>query len=220
MLVQLAFACMGLGRLEEAEVAIVRAAAADERAGHHRGRATALEVLGLLRLKQWKYPEAQGCFRQAQQVLALIRPGDDGESDVPRAQALLEHHIGRALRGQGLLADADRVLQGALARFRALDPPDLYNQGRVHMTLGETHLDAGQPALARAFLDHAIATMGNEGAELHHADAAELRARCARELGSPAAEADDLRTAAALYEKGGDQLSAARVRARRGELRD
>ncbi|MES4902934.1 MULTISPECIES: tetratricopeptide repeat protein [unclassified Streptomyces] len=218
MLVQLAFAHMGLERWAEAEEALLNAAAADERAGHHRGRATAVEALGLLRLKQWRYPEAQRSFEEARQVLGRIGPGDDGEADVPRALALLEHHIGRALRGQGRLPEAVRGLHEALARFRALPEPDLYNEGRVYMSLGETHLDADEPESARVCLDEAIATMGREGAELQHADAAEMRARCARALGDPAGEAADLRTAVALYETAGDDASVARVRARLAEL--
>ncbi|WP_431042599.1 ATP-binding protein [Streptomyces sp. P1-3] len=220
-LVQLAFAYMGLGRLDEAEDALVGAADEDEAARHHRGQATAVEVLGLLRLKQWRYPEAERCFREAQEILRRIGPGDDGAPDVPRALALLEHHLGRALRGQERHGEAVRRLHGALSGFRALPEPDLYNEGRVYMSLGETHLDAGGDGdleLARVCLDSAVATMGNEGAEAQHADAAEMRARCARRLGDPAAEAEDLRTAAALYEKADDAVGAARVRARLAEL--
>ncbi|WKX72208.1 NB-ARC domain-containing protein [Streptomyces sp. XD-27] len=221
MLVQLAFAYMGLGRSEDAEDALVGAAHEDEAARHHRGQATAVEAMGLLRLRQWRYPEAERCFREAQEILRRIGPGDDGERDVPRALAILEHHIGRALRGRRRYAEAVRQLNGALSAFRALDEPDLYNEGRVYMSLGETHLDAGGDGdveLARVCLDKAIATMGDEGAEVQHADAAEMRARCAGRMGDPAAEAEDLRTAAALYEKAGDEAGAARVRARLAEL--
>ncbi|MEU5023894.1 ATP-binding protein [Streptomyces milbemycinicus] len=218
MLVQLAFAHMGLGDWAEAEEALVNAAAADERARHHRGQASAVEALGLLRLKQWRYPEAQRSFEEARQVLGRIRPGDDGAADVPRALALLDHHTGRALRGQERYGEAVRRLHEALAHFRALPEPDLYNEGRVHMSLGETHLDAGDAEAACGCLDEAIATMGREGAEFQHADAAEMRARCARALGDPAAEAGDLRTAVALYETAGDEASVERVRARLTEL--
>ncbi|MEU5105092.1 MULTISPECIES: NB-ARC domain-containing protein [unclassified Streptomyces] len=223
MLVQLAFAHMGLGRLAEAEQALLEAAAADGRARHHRGQATAAEALGLLRLKQWRYPDAQRSLEEARQALGRIRPGDDGAPDVPRALALLAHHTGRALRGQGRHVEAVRRLHQALADFRALPEPDLYNEGRVYMSLGETHLDAGgadNAESARVCLDAAVATMGREGAELQHADAAEMRARCARRLGDLAGEADDLRMALGLYETAGDALSIARVRARLADLAD
>lgn len=218
MLVQLAFAHMGRESWAEAEEALVSAAAADKRAGHHRGQASAVEALGLLRLKQWRYPEAQRSFAEAGQVLGRIRPGDDGARDVPRALALLDHHTGRALRGQERYAEAVRQLHDALAHFRALSEPDLYNEGRVYMSLGETHLDAGDAEAARVCLDEAIATMDREGAELQHADAAEMRARCARALADPAAEAADLRTAVALYESAGDEVSVERVRTRLAEI--
>lgn len=220
MLVQLAFAHLGLGAAadaDEAEEALRGAAAADERARHHRGQASAVEALGLLRLKQWRWPEAAECFTEAGRVLERIGRGDDGENDVPRAQALLAHHLGRALRGQGRLADAERQLHGALAQFRALAVPDLYNEARVHMSLGETQLDAGNAEPARDCLSRALSTLGDEGAELQHADAAELRARCAGAIGDAAGEAADLRTALALYESAGDAASAGRVRARLAE---
>ncbi|WP_245997465.1 tetratricopeptide repeat protein [Streptomyces armeniacus] len=221
MLVQLAFAHLGRGGAEdagEAEAALVRAAEADGRARHHRGQASAVEALGLLRLKQWRWADAEDCFAEAGRTLGRIGPGDDGANDVPRARALLAHHLGRALRGQGRLEEAERRLHGALEQFRDLAEPDLYNQARVHMSLGETHLDGGDPEFARTCLGQAIATLGNEGAALQHADAAELRARCARQLADADGEAHDLRTALGLYEGADDTVSAARVRARLAEL--
>ncbi|WP_066933194.1 tetratricopeptide repeat protein [Streptomyces sp. NBRC 110611] len=216
MLVQLAFAYMGARRAEAAGEALGQAVAAEERARHHRGQASAVEALGLLRLKMWDWDGAEPCFEEARRVLGRIGPGEEGAQDVPRALALLEHHIGRAQRGQRRHADAVRRLHGALARFRALDGGDLYNEGRVYMSLGETHLDAGEYELAQVCLDQAIATMRSVGAELQHADAAELRARCAGGLGDPAGATADLRTAAGLYEKAGDYVSLARVRDRLG----
>jgi tetratricopeptide (TPR) repeat protein len=219
MLVQLGFAYMGLGRVREAEEVFLQAAAADERAGHHRGRASAVEALGLLRLKRWKYAEAEACFKEAQRILGRIRPGgDDGAQDLPRALALLEHHLGRALSGQRLFADASSRLHGALAQFRALEGGDLYNEARVYMSLGETRLNADDPHIARVCLDKALTAMDQEGAELQYADAVELRSRCARKLGNPADEAEDLRVAAALYEQAEDWVSRARARARLEEL--
>ncbi|MFF4604470.1 NB-ARC domain-containing protein [Streptomyces sp. NPDC001339] len=217
MLVQLAFAYMGARRADAAREALEQAGAAEERARHHRGQASAVEALGLLRLKMWDWDGAEPCFEEARRVLGRIGPGEEGAGDVPRALALLEHHIGRAQRGQGRYADAVRRLHGALARFRALDGGDLYNEGRVYMSLGETHLDDGEYELAQVCLDQAIATMGSVGAELQHADAAELRARCAEGLGDSGGATAALRTAAELYEKAGDHVSLARVRDRLGE---
>ncbi|WP_235485483.1 ATP-binding protein [Streptomyces roseoverticillatus] len=208
MRTQLAFGYMGLGRYAEAEAQLTSAAAADERAGHHRGRATATESLGLLCLRQWRYEAAEEHFRQARHALDGIAPGGDGAADVPRADALLAHHLGRALRGQGRHAEALAQLTDALARFRTLPDRDLYNEARVRMSLGETHLAAGDPAAARTPLDEALAVMAAEGAVLQQADAAELRARCA-------ADEDDavrhLRLAHSLYEEVGETAGVSRT---------
>ncbi|MFF4216663.1 tetratricopeptide repeat protein [Streptomyces nondiastaticus] len=208
MRTQLAFGYMGLGRYAEAEAQLTAAAAADERAGHHRGRATATESLGLLCLRQWRYEAAEEHFRQARSTLDGIAPGGDGADDVPRADALLAHHLGRALRGQGRHAEALAQLADALARFRALPDRDLYNEARVRMSLAETHLAAGDPAAARTPLDEALAVMASEGAVLQQADAAELRARCAED---PADAVRHLRLARSLYEEVGETAGVSRT---------
>ncbi|MGK5639932.1 tetratricopeptide repeat protein [Streptomyces sp. URMC 126] len=210
MLAQLAFAHLGRGRWDEAEAALNEAADADRAAGHLRGQATAVESLGLLRLRQWRWQEAQDCFTTAQGLLRRIGPEEDGATDVPRGLALLEDHIGRALRGAGRHEEAVRTLHTALAMFRALPVPDPYNEGRVYMSLGETHLAAADPAAARLCLDRALAVMDREGAELQQADAAELRARCAEDAER---RTEFLRRAERLYERGGDAEGLARVRA-------
>lgn len=204
MRTQLAFAFMGLGRLDDAERELTAAAEADRRAGHRRGEATTVESLGLLRLRQWRYEDAAGLFERAREIIGSIGAGQDGEKDVPRARALLAHHIGRALRGQGRYEEAERQLRYALGEFQALDEPDRYNEARVLTSLAETHLAAGSPAAARPALDEALDVLGDEGALLMRADAAELRARCARELGDAAEEARFLRLACALHEEAGD----------------
>ncbi|MFI6475303.1 tetratricopeptide repeat protein [Streptomyces sp. NPDC050516] len=214
MLVQLGFAYMQRGQTDDATTLFQEAAAEDATIGHHRGQATAIECLGLLHLQQNDGPEAERQFREAQRILRRIRPGGDGYEDLPRALALLAHHIGRALRQQRRYADAADLLHEALAQFRAMVQPDLYNEGRVYMSLGETYRDAGDLHRARICLDKAIETMDQEGAELQHADAAELRASCAEDLGYLDDAAEDLYTAATLYEKGGDLVSLARVRIR------
>ncbi|WP_344095977.1 tetratricopeptide repeat protein, partial [Streptomyces stramineus] len=215
---QLAFAYLGLGRLTDAEAELTTAAACDERAGHHRGRATAVESLGLLYLRQWRYEDAEQHFRRARTILRNIGPGEDGERDVPRGLALLEHHIGRALRGQGRPAASVGQLRQALAAFRELPERDRYNEARIRMSLGESLLAAGDPAGARTPLDKALVTMEEEGAVLQQADAAELRARCAAALGDAQDEARCLRVALDLYEASGDDGGAARVEARLTQL--
>ncbi|MFI2202481.1 NB-ARC domain-containing protein [Streptomyces sp. NPDC020192] len=219
MWTQLAFGYMGAGQVAQAEDALVRARAADRDCGHHRGEATAVEALGLLRLKQWEFAGAQECFEEAQEVLRRIGPGEDGWADVPRATALLEHHIGRALTRQRHFPSAVGRLNDALAQFRRLPGGgDTYNAGRVYMSLGDAHLDAGDAEQARVCLDEAVKVMTEAGAGLQLADAVEARARCHRASGRRAEEAEDLRTAAARYEEHENHLGLARVRARLAEL--
>ncbi|MEV8478150.1 tetratricopeptide repeat protein [Streptomyces sp. NPDC051173] len=207
---QLAFAYMGLGRLADAERELDAAAAADRAAGHHRGHASAVESLGLLFLRQWRYAEAEERFRQARRIWDEVAPGDDGEKDAPRALALLEHHLGRALAGQGRFPEAVGQLWHALGCFHTLPERDSYNEARVRMSLGETLLAAGDPAGARVPLDEAISVMSAEGATLQLADALELRARCGGD------SAGFLRRARELYVSLGDVSGVARVGVRLG----
>lgn len=219
MLVQLAFGYMGAGRADDAEQALAEAVGADEACGHNRGQASAVEALGLLRLKRWKYAEAQRCFEEAREILGRIREGDDGWEDLPRATALLEHHIGRAQTKQRHFAQALVRLNDALVRFRQLpDGGDAYNEGRVYMSLGEVHLDAGDTDLARVCLDKAVKAMETAGAGLQLADVFESRARCHRLSDRPAEAAEDLRAAAVHYEENGDQVGAERIRMGLAEL--
>ncbi|WP_225099402.1 tetratricopeptide repeat protein [Streptomyces sp. CoH27] len=218
MWTQLAFGYLGAGRAADAEDALVRARDADRACGHHRGEATAAEALGLLRLKQWEFAAAQRCFEEAQETLSRIGPGQDGWEDVPRATALLTHHIGRAQTRQRQFPSAIARLNDALARFRRLPGGgDTYNAGRVYMSLGDAHLDAGDAEQARVCLDEAVKAMTETGAGLQLADAVEARARCHRLSGRRAEEAEDLRTAAACYEEYENHSGLARVRARLAE---
>lgn len=217
MWTQLAFAYMGAGQAHEAADALDHARTSDRACGHHRGEATALEARGLLHLKRWEFDAAQRCFEEAQEILHRIRSGEDGWKDVPRAAALLDHHIGRCLAKQGSHAAAVARLNDALAQFRRLPGGDSYNEGRVYMSLGDVHLAAGDVELARVCLDEAVTAMTEAGAGLQLADALEARADCHRLAGRPAQEAEDLRSAAALHERDGDQVRLERVRARLAE---
>ncbi|MEV5879784.1 tetratricopeptide repeat protein [Streptomyces sp. NPDC052101] len=219
MCTQLAFGYLGAGQVDRAADALTRARAADRACGHHRGEATAVEALGLLRLKQWEFAAAERCFEEAQEILSRIRPGQDGWEDVPRATALLTHHVGRARAKQRHFPAAIAHLNDALDRFRRLPGGgDAYNAGRVYMSLGDAHLDAGDVEQARVCLDEAVKAMTEAGAGLQLADAVEVRARCHRLAGRLAEEAEDLRTAAASYEEQDNPVGLARVRARLAEL--
>ncbi|MEV8541804.1 tetratricopeptide repeat protein [Streptomyces sp. NPDC051572] len=173
---QLAHSLMELRRWDEAEPEAL-AAARDERAGGHvRGRASAVEFLGLLRLRQWRFDEAYGAFDEAYRILDGIGPADEGAADLPRARALLERHRGRALRGLGRQAEAVERLDRALAFFRASG--EAYNTARTLTDLAETRLNSDEFTTARALIDEATATLRDEKAEQHLEYLRSLRERC------------------------------------------
>lgn len=162
---QLAHSLMELRRWDEAEPEAL-AAARDERAGGHvRGQASAVEFLGLLRLRQWRFDEAYAAFDEAYGTLDGIGPADEGAADLPRARALLERHRGRALRGLGRQAEAVERLDRALAFFRASG--EAYNTARTLTDLAETRLNSGEFTAARALIDEATTALRDEKAEQH-----------------------------------------------------
>ncbi|WP_405793684.1 tetratricopeptide repeat protein [Streptomyces sp. NBC_01506] len=173
---QLAHTLIELRRYDEAESA-ARSAAADERAaGHVRGHASSVEMLGLLRLRQWRFQEAYDCFDEAGRIYDTIQPGGEGATDLPRARALLERHRGRALRGLGDREAARERLGSALRFFRA--GGEAYNTARTLTDLAETSLADDDPAGALPLIDEAIATLATERAEYQLAYLASLRQRC------------------------------------------
>ncbi|WP_405889006.1 tetratricopeptide repeat protein [Streptomyces sp. NBC_01136] len=173
---QLAHTLTELRRWDEAEPE-ARAAARDERvAGHVRGHASAVEFLGLLRLRQWRWQEAYDCFEEAYGILDGIGPADEGARDLPRARALLERHRGRALRGLGRRDEARERLERALRFFR--ESGEAYNTARTLTDLAETHLDGGEFAAALPLVDEAIAALAREKAAYQLAHLRTLRERC------------------------------------------
>ncbi|MFI2359356.1 tetratricopeptide repeat protein [Streptomyces anulatus] len=168
-----------LGELQLGEEAGAEAAAAarDERAaGHTRGLASAIEFLGLLRLRQWRFADAYDCFDEAYAVLDGIGPADEGAADVPRARALLERHRGRALRGLGRLDEAQEHARRALAVFRANG--EAYNTARALTDLAEILLAAEEPTAALPLTDEAIRILSEENADQHVEHLRRLRERC------------------------------------------
>ncbi|MEU7593546.1 tetratricopeptide repeat protein [Streptomyces sp. NPDC039022] len=207
MRAQLGFAHLGLAQYGQAGAQFAAAAAADRRAGHVRGEATAVESLGLLHLKQERWSDAAECFRAARRLAQQV--GD------PRALALLEHHLGRSLQGMGRHEEAVVQLRHAQELIRAL--PDPYNEARVLMSLGRTLLDAGRAEEADEALGRAASVMATEGSVVQQADLAELRADRAGLAGDTAGESRYLRAALGFHERTGSPRTSA-VRARLGRL--
>ncbi|MFJ6658156.1 tetratricopeptide repeat protein [Streptomyces sp. NPDC091377] len=173
---QLAHTLTEVRRWDEAEREALAAADAERTAGHPRGHASAVEFLGLLRLRQWRFTEAYDRFEEAGRVLDGIGPDDEGAADLPRARALLERHRGRALRGQGDHPEALRHLERALRFFR--DTGESYNTARTLTDLAETRLDGGAPEAALPLVEEALAALAQENAEYPLRYLRELRQRC------------------------------------------
>lgn len=168
-----------LGELQLWDEAGAQAAAAarDEReAGHTRGLASAIEFLGLLRLRQWRFQDAYDCFDEAAAVLDGIGPGEEGAADVPRARALLERHRGRALRGLGRPGEAQTHIERALAFFRANG--EAYNTARALTDISEVLLARGESGTALPLIDEAIRILSEENADQHVEHLRRLRERC------------------------------------------
>ncbi|WP_151481184.1 tetratricopeptide repeat protein [Streptomyces albicerus] len=173
---QLAHTLTELRLWDEAEREAVAAARDERAAGHPRGHASAVEFLGLLRLRQWRFQEAYGCFEESYGIYAGIGPEDEGAGDLPRALALLERHRGRALRGLQRREEAGERLERALAFFR--ESGEAYNTARTLTDLAETRLDGEEFTEALPLIDEAIAALAEEKAEYHLAYLRVLRERC------------------------------------------
>ncbi|WP_199547709.1 tetratricopeptide repeat protein [Streptomyces sp. N35] len=171
---QLAHSLMELRRWGEAEPE-ARAAVRDERAaGHVRGEASAVEFLGLLRLRQWRFEEAYDCFVESGRVYDRIGAWDEGADDLPRARALLARHSGRALGGLGRHAEGREQLEAALAHFTSSG--DMYNAARARTDLAEILIAAGSRDHASELIEEALDALKGEGATLHVAWLGRLRA--------------------------------------------
>ncbi|MFB6713336.1 MULTISPECIES: tetratricopeptide repeat protein [unclassified Streptomyces] len=173
---QLAHSLTELGSWEEAGSESLAAARAEESAGHTRGHASAVEFLGLLRLRQWRYREAYECFDEADGILNTMGAHEDGTADLPRAQALLQRHRGRALRGLGEQEEARGRLGTALRHFRASG--DTYNTARTLTDLAATWLDGEDTEAALPLIDEAIATLDGQRADYHLSHLLRMRERC------------------------------------------
>ncbi|MCI3270980.1 tetratricopeptide repeat protein [Streptomyces cylindrosporus] len=172
---QLAHSLTELRRWDAAEPEALAAARDERAAGHVRGHASAVEFLGLLRLRQWRFQEAYDSFEQAYGILDGIGPDDEGAADLPRARALLDRHRGRALGRLDRREEALDRLGHALAFFRDREP---YNMARTLTDIAEIHLDAGRPGTALPLIDEALVTLEGEQAEYQVELLRVLRERC------------------------------------------
>ncbi|MFC8722054.1 tetratricopeptide repeat protein [Kitasatospora sp. NPDC057198] len=178
MHLQLAFALMELKEYGEAEQHFVSAIGIEE-GGDPRGRATAVESLGLLRLGQWRYGEALECFERAVGLLDGIGADDSAQAHRPRARALLQRHRGRALRGLGRFEEAAASIGEAVAFFRGTD--EAYNLARALTDLAQTLIEQRRGPDALPLLDEAATLLERGGATFHLVPLGVLRELCVNE---------------------------------------
>ncbi|MEV6368422.1 BTAD domain-containing putative transcriptional regulator [Micromonospora musae] len=134
--------------------------------GHRTGQANALNNIGWWHAQAGRYEEALAYCGQA-----LDLHHESGENTHDEAVALdslgfIHHHLGQHDRAVALYGQA-------LARYRAVS--SRYYETRTLTRLGELHLTAGDPALARRTWEQALAILD----ELTHPDADALRDRLA-----------------------------------------
>lgn len=169
--------CLGeLRRWEAAEQEAHAVVACERAAGHVRGEASSVELLGLLRLNQWKWAEAYEQFIEAERIYRRLVPGQEGEADLPRALALVERHQARALRGLGRLEESRSRLESVQDWFAGQG--EAYNQARALTDLADTLHDAGDDSAALAKITAAERLLTPEKAAPHLAYLASLRELC------------------------------------------
>ncbi|WP_433341284.1 tetratricopeptide repeat protein [Streptomyces sp. CA-253872] len=153
--------CLGqLGRYEEARTAAGAARAHEEAAGHLRGQASAVEYVGLLHLYEAQPEPAQECLAAADALYGRIGPDDRGFDDLPRAQALLTRHQGRALWLRGRLTEARAHQETAVGRFEELE--DDANRAKTLSELAETLHTMGRAEDALTHIEAAEELLGGE----------------------------------------------------------
>ncbi|MFF9473920.1 hypothetical protein ACF1E9_15050 [Streptomyces roseolus] len=172
--------CLGeMGRWEQAHRAARAAVTYERAAGHLRGEASAVELLGLLSLYRWSFDEVYERFTEAESLYRGIGVDEEGAADLPRALALVTRHQGRALRGLDRLDDSRRRLESAVDFFagRTGAVPEPYNHARALTDLAETLHDAGDDTAALARITEAERLLP-ASATRHRAHLAGLRRRC------------------------------------------
>ncbi|MGC9537346.1 tetratricopeptide repeat protein [Streptomyces sp. UG1] len=173
---QLAHCMLELGREADAEREARAAVRHEQTVGHVRGHASAVEFLGIIRLRQWQ-PDAYACFEDADRLYGGIGPDDEGYDDLPRARALLDRHRGNALGQMGRREAALEHFGRALSFFRE-HAREAYNTARTLTDLAMFHLVAGEPRTALPLIDEALGLLGAENADFHVERLRALRERC------------------------------------------
>lgn len=217
---QLGFGYLELGRWDDAADEFARARQADRLAGHVRGQATAVESLGLLRLRRSGAEELPDLAADASLVAEALELLTENltlnltmaeDSDDDRAVALAWRHRGRALSAAGTHEEAIAHLTRARELVAAV--PDPYNEGRALTDLGRAYLRAGRTAEAGSVLREAVEVFGTDENLVERAAALETLSVVAEREGDRAGAALWLRRAVHVLDgRPGSRVEALRQR--------
>jgi tetratricopeptide (TPR) repeat protein len=127
--------------------------------GHRLGEASALDQLGVVRLRRGCYDGALSDFTEALAIHQSIGR--------PRGMALMNLNIGQTLAASGRHDEAVRYLRAADGQFEAISEP--YHRARALTALGGALIGSGHPRAAEDPLRRALAITEELGASYDRA---------------------------------------------------
>ncbi len=143
----------------------------------HRDIAETLNNMGLVRLAQARFADAEALQRQAVAIWETVGASAEGDDLV----ALGLTNLARSVMAQGRFDEATGQLERALALRRALLPPNSPRIGTTLFHLGVTQVEAGHPDTALPLFEQAL-TIHAASLGPSHPQTLETRSRLARTL--------------------------------------
>jgi tetratricopeptide (TPR) repeat protein len=190
MHIQLGAAHRSLGNLEEANQHFSQALDLFREAAHPLGEASALDQLGLVRLRRDCYDDAISDFAKARAIHQA--------HGRPRGIALMTLNIGQTLAAAGRRDEAAGYFHTADEQFTAIGEP--YHRARTLTALGDVLIGSGQPSAAEEPLRHALAITEKLGAAYDRAHVHVRIADLATALDDRARAVRHLEQALALFD--------------------
>lgn len=169
-----------------------RARQVAQRAGHRRALASALEFHGLLHLAEQQPESAIPLFEQAREL--------NEQLGLPRAVALQEYLLGRALVRSGRPVDGLEQLAAALQRLQDF-PRDRRTPERIRVAMGRAHQQLGDHAEAVRLLREAEGAGRQRRASFDLAEPLELLAESLVRSGDVEQAKGDLGEALEILER-------------------
>jgi tetratricopeptide (TPR) repeat protein len=203
MHIQLGAAHRSLGELGTADQHFSRALELFREVGHRLGEASALDQLGVVRLRRDCYDGAISDFTKALAIHQAIGR--------PRGIALMNFNIGQTLAASGRQDEAIDYLRTADRQFAAIGEP--YHRARALTALGGVLIGSGRASAAEEPLRRALTITEELGASYDRAHVHVRLADVAGALGEPARAVRHLEQALALFsEMNAPQTDSVRAR--------